>query len=89
MELATVVISSKPHHGETGVKTEASIWEQLCRQTRVLGNNAEHSLVHYSMIISAIRLRLDLRGGLYLGIKKWLETLSVNRNYEAYGDDDP
>jgi len=41
------------------------------------------------MIVSAIRLRLDLRGGLDLEQKKRLGTSSVNRNYQAYRDDDP
>ena len=41
------------------------------------------------MILSAVRLHLDLRGGLYLDKQKWLETPSVNRDYDAYRDSDP
>jgi hypothetical protein len=48
-----------------------------------------YTTVDGAMIISAIRLHLDPRGGLYLDEQKWLETSSVNRDHETYGDDDP
>jgi len=65
---------------------------QLCGQTQVLEttqNILRYTTVDRAMIISEIRLHLDLRDGLYLAEQTWLGTSSVNRNYEAYGDDGP
>ena len=63
---------------------------QLCGQTQVLETTQNrYTTVDRAMVISEIKLHLDLRGGLYLAEQTWLGTSSVNRNYEAYGDDGP